>query len=183
MPRRTVGPVSCAGVWGLAPCWRSCSSARGQPAGKSPSSPSAKRSGALAFEAALQATDLGGYTCILSNDASTAIAAYRRGSTQSCPVQRCALYLSRLAAAANVDVLPGHVPGLQQVAEGIDGASRAGDDLGRGLNVQSALGPAVSDALWSKVQEVAASVGWRVTVDAFVFASNARAARYWSEFP
>ena len=115
--------------------------------------------GALAFEAALQVADLSGFTCILRNDASTAIPAFRKGSTQSAPVQRCALYLSRLAAAANVDVLPWHVPGLQLVAEGIDGASRAGDDLGHGLNVQSALGPAVSDALWSQVREVSTSVG------------------------
>ena len=82
-----------------------------------------------------------------------------------------------------MDVLPWHIPGLQLVAEGINGASRAGDDLGHGLNVQSALGPVVSDGLWSKVQEVSASVGWHITVDAFASASNARAARYWSEFP
>ena len=138
--------------------------------------------GALAFEAALQAADLSGYVCILRNDASTAIAAFRKGSTQSVPVQRCALYLARCAAAANVDVLPWHVPGLQLVAEGIDGASRAGDDLGLGINVQSTLGPAVSDGLWAKVQEVSASVGWRITVDAFASASNTRAARFWSEF-
>ncbi len=76
-----------------------------------------------------------------------------------------------------------HVPGLQLVAEGIDGASRAGDDPGQGRNVQAVVGPAVSDQLWTQIQAVATSVGWRITVGAFASASNARAARFWSEFP
>ena len=44
--------------------------------------------GALAFEAALQVADLSGFVCILRNDAITAIAAFRKGSAQSAPVQR-----------------------------------------------------------------------------------------------
>jgi hypothetical protein len=75
------------------------------------------------------------------------------------------------------------VPGLQLIAEGIDGASRAGDDLGPGCNVESIRGPAVSDELWALVQAVAVSAGWRITVDVFASASNARAARFWRLFP
>ena len=79
--------------------------------------------------------------------------------------------------------MPWHVPGLQLIAEGIDGASRAGDDFGLGCNVESIRAPAVSDELWALVQAVAVAAGWRITVDAFASASNARAARFWSLFP
>ncbi len=68
------------------------------------------------------------------------------------------------------------------MAEGVDGASRAGDDFGPGCNVESSLGPAVSDALWSSVLRVSAAAGWRITVDAFATESNARAPRFWSPF-
>ena len=91
--------------------------------------------------------------------------------------------MSRSASAADVDLLPWHVPGLQLVAEGIDGASRAGDDLGAGCNVESIRGPAVCDELWDLVRAVATSAGWRITVDAFASAANARAPRFWSLFP
>jgi hypothetical protein len=139
--------------------------------------------GALGFQSALQRADLRGRVCILRNDARAAIAGFRKGSSQSPSIQRCALLLSRCAAAANVDLLPWHVPGLQLVAEGVDGASRAGDDFGPGCNVESGLGPAVSDGLWSSVLRVSAAAGWRITVDAFATESNARAPRFWSPHP
>ncbi len=118
--------------------------------------------------------------CILRNDASAAIAGFRKGSSQFPAIQRCALLLS---AAANVDLLPWHVPGLQLVAEGVDGASRAGDDFGQGCHVESSLGPAVSYVLWSSVIRVSAAAGWCITVDAFPTESNARAPRFWSPHP
>jgi hypothetical protein len=71
--------------------------------------------GALTFEALVQAVNIRGHICIMRNDASAAIAAFRKGSS-------CAVYLSRVAAANEVDFVPWHVPGL--VAEGIDCASR-----------------------------------------------------------
>jgi hypothetical protein len=77
--------------------------------------------GALAFKAFAQAVDICGLYCILRNDAAAAIAAFRKGSTQSPQMQRCALRVSRAAAGGNVDCLPWHVPGLVLVAEGIDG--------------------------------------------------------------
>ena len=91
--------------------------------------------------------------------------------------------MSRSASAADVDLLPWHVPGLQLVAEGIDGASRAGDDFGEGCNVESIRGPAVCDELWELVRAVASAAGWRITVDAFASTANARVPRFWSLFP
>jgi hypothetical protein len=139
--------------------------------------------GALAFEAFAQAVDIRGRSCVLRNDAAAAVAAFRKGSTQSPQMQRCALRLDRAAALVDVDCLPLHVPGLTLVAEGIDGASRCGSEFGQGVNVDSVLGPAVSDELWSIASRAAIDAGWGdVTVDAFASASNARAARFWSRF-
>ena len=139
--------------------------------------------GALAFEAFTQAVHIGGLTCVLRNDAAAAVAAFRKGSTQSPQMQRCALRLDRAAALVDVDCLPLHVPGLTLVAEGIDGASRGGAEFGEGVNVEAILGPAVSDALWATVVQAATDAGWgAVTVDAFATASNARAPRFWSRF-
>jgi hypothetical protein len=53
--------------------------------------------GALAFEAFVQAADIRGRCCILRNDAEAAIAAFRRGSTQSPQMQRCTLQRLRLS--------------------------------------------------------------------------------------
>ena len=139
--------------------------------------------GALSFEAFVVAADIRGRFCVLRNDAAAAIAAFRKGSTQSPQMQRCALRLDRAAARANVDCLPCHVPGLVLVAEGVDGASRAGSELGPDANVAAVLGPAVDDTVWSMARRAAAAAGWRrVTVDAFASASNARAPRFWSRF-
>ena len=139
--------------------------------------------GALSFEAFVVAADIRGRFCVLRNDAAAAIAAFRKGSTQSPQMQRCALRLDRAAARANVDCLPCHVPGLVLVAEGVDGASRAGSELGPDANVAAVLGPAVDDQVWSMARQVAAAAGWRrITVDAFASASNARAPRFWSRF-
>jgi hypothetical protein len=139
--------------------------------------------GVLAFEAFVQAADIRGRYCILRNDAAAAIAAFRKGSTQSPQMQRCALRLSRAAAGADIDCLPWHVPGLVLVAEGIDGASRGGSELGADANVEGILGPAVDDALWRVACQVATDAGWgQPTVDAFASASNARVPRFWSRF-
>jgi hypothetical protein len=61
---------------------------------------------------------------------------------------------------------------------GLARGSHFGDDA----NVQSVLGPAVSDSLWGRVQAAVAGVGLRVTVDAFASVSNSRAPRFWSRF-
>ncbi len=127
--------------------------------------------------------DIRGLTCVLRNDAAAAIASFRKGSTQSPPMQLCALRLDRAAALLDVDCLPPHVPGLSLVAEGIDGASRGGADFGQDANVDSILGPSISDGLLLLVVNAAAAAGWDgITVDAFASKSNARAPRFWSRF-
>jgi hypothetical protein len=70
--------------------------------------------GALVFEAFVQAANIRGRICIMRNGASAAIAAFHKGSSQSPEMQRW--YLSRVAAANDVDFIPWHVPGLSLVA-------------------------------------------------------------------
>jgi hypothetical protein len=136
----------------------------------------------LALEAAAQVLDLRGMIGLLRNDAEAAIAALRKGSTQSEPMQRSALRASRLCARLDLDLLPWHVPGMQLVEEGVDGASRGGRHFGDDANLESVVGPAVSDALWRRIMAVVAEVGLEVTVDAFATESNRRAQRFWSRF-
>ncbi len=127
--------------------------------------------------------DIQGFSCILRNDAAAAIASFRKGSTKSPQMRRCALRLDRAAASVNVDLLQYHVSGSTLVAEGIDGESRAGADFGAGVNVGTALGSAVSDKLWQLVNRAAIDAGWGgVTVDTFASESNARTPRLWSRF-
>jgi hypothetical protein len=136
--------------------------------------------GPLAFDAFLMAADVQGLFCILRNDAEAAMGALRKGSTQSAPMQRCALHLARTSAAVDVPYGCWHVPGLTLIAEGIDGASRAGTVLGPGANLVSILGPSVSDSLWAQIRQAASTAGWVITVDAFATESNTRADRFWS---
>ena len=136
----------------------------------------------LALEAAARVLDLRGKIGLLRNDAEAAIAALRKGSTQSEPMQRSALRASRLCSELDVDLLLWHVPGMQLVEEGVDGASRGGGFFGEDANLESVLGPAVSDALWERIRGAAAAAGVAITVDAFASESNRRAERYWSRF-
>ena len=80
---------------------------------------------------------------------------------------------NRLCVRLNLDTVQLHVPEKQLVAEGIDGASRDGVLLGVGNNVESVLGPSVSDELWQNVLGVAAELGWEISVDLFASAVNA----------
>ncbi len=131
--------------------------------------------GALAFEAFTQSVNVSCRYCVLRNDAAAAVASFRKGSTQSPKIQRCALRLDRAAAAVHVTCLPLHVPGITLVAEGIDGASCSGAELGDGVNVDAILGPDVSDQLWSTAACAAADAGLgRATVDAFATESKVR---------
>ena len=136
----------------------------------------------LALEAAARVLDLRGMIGLLRNDAEAAIAALRKGSTQSGPMQRSALRVSRLCAEMDLDLLLWHVPGSQLVEEGVDGASRGGQHFGEDANLESVVGPAVSDGLWNRIRAAAAGVGLVVTVDAFASESNRRAQRFWSRY-
>ena len=68
-----------------------------------------------------------------------------------------------------------HVPGLALIAKGIDGASRSGTDFVADANLDSVVGPSVSDELWSKIAFVAQSARLRVTL--YLFASESNRAR------
>ena len=98
-------------------------------------------------------------------------------------MQRCALYLARVAAAVNIPFATWHVPGFALIAEGVDGALLAGESFGADANLEAVLGQAVSDSLWERIWALAYRVGWTVTVEAFASESNARVPRFWSRFP
>jgi hypothetical protein len=68
----------------------------------------------------------------------------RKGSTHSAPMQRCALLASRLCSRLDLDLSVWHVPGMQLVEEGIDGASSCGDRFGADANLENVAGPAVA---------------------------------------
>lgn len=72
-----------------------------------------------------------------------------------------------------------HVPGLALDAEGIDGASRSGGELGDDC-VDDILGTAVGDELWSAIEAKLGRLGWTATIDLFASASHARCAHYCS---
>jgi hypothetical protein len=133
----------------------------------------------LAMESASQQLDLRGSLILFRNDAEAAIAALSKGSFQSPVMQSSAVRLNRLMFRLDILGRMWHVPGLALVAEGIDGASRGGGELGEDC-VEAVLGPAVSDGLWEIIVAELRLVGWRVTVDLFASASNARCERYCS---
>jgi hypothetical protein len=81
-----------------------------------------------------------------------------------------------------MDPLLWHVPGLSLVSEGIDGASRGGDYFGEDANLESVLGPAITDDFWRLIQDALADIGWRITVDLFATQSNRRAERFCSRY-
>ena len=134
----------------------------------------------LALEAAARVLNPKGRFGLLRNDAEAAIAALRKGSTQSAPMQRSALLASRLCARLDLDSW--HVPGMQLVEEGVDGALRQGRHFGEDANPESVIEPAVADDLWGRIRAAAEGVGSEVTVDAFATELNRRARWFWSRF-
>jgi hypothetical protein len=131
--------------------------------------------GCLAFEALSQSIDVRGSTLLLRNDAVAALSAFRKGSFQSIEMQSAALRLNASLAELDVDAVPVHSPGNDLIAEGIDGASREG--------AAELAGPAITDSLWKIIQDLAAVLQWKITIDAFATASNARAKRFFARFP
>jgi len=119
----------------------------------------------------------------MRNDASAAIAAFRKGSFASPELQEAALAVNNIRVKLDIITPLLHVPGLALMHEGIDGASRSGDNFGPGVNVEGIRGPAVSDHLWARIQALADEQRWKLTIDLFATASNHRTDRFVSWFP
>ncbi len=81
-------------------------------------------------------------------------------------MQRIALRASHPGLCARldlpVDLLLCHVPGMQLVEEGVDGASRGGLHFGEDANLDSVVGPAVSDDSLSRIRAEVGGDGRRV---------------------
>ena len=115
-------------------------------------------------------------------DAEAALAAPRKGSSITPPMQAGSLQFSRLYARANIDPFCMYVPGLALIAVGIDVASRSGTDMGADANLESVVALSVSNEVRAKIKATAQSVGLRVTLDLFATESNRRAERYFSRY-
>ena len=118
----------------------------------------------LAFRAAIQSQDLRGWTIVMRNDATGALATLRKGSSASSELQRTAMEFSVLARDAGVDTVFLHAPGADLIREEIDAASRDG--------AISLKGPAVTPDTHSTIHDCAAAVGWRISIDLFATREN-----------
>jgi hypothetical protein len=130
--------------------------------------------GCLALEAAARSLDLHDATVIFRNDALGALTAFRKGSFSSTFLQQCAMRVNRFMYELRCSPLYLHAPGRVLVDEGVDEASRS--------MAQEVAGPVSGPALRNKVQEVAAGLGWDITVDAFASAENALVPRFFARF-
>ena len=129
----------------------------------------------LALEMAALLVDLTDATVVIRNDCSAALSALRKGSTDSPFLQACAMRMTRLAAASNIDLLFLHVPGATLVQEGLDSASRTLAQLERG--------PACSPPLRSLIHGAARRHGWSLSIDLFACSENSLCDRFYSRFP
>ena len=130
--------------------------------------------GCVSLEAASRVVNLRGATVIFRNDATGALAAFRRGSAHSPTLQALAVRMTTLCAELGISPLFLHAPGKDLVEERIDDASR---------RLASAIAePALPPALRSLVHEVAAGQGWSISVDLFATASSCLVDRFFSEY-
>ena len=120
--------------------------------------------------------DLRGKTVMIRNDCAPVIFALRKGSS-SRQLQEAAEIVSRESLEAGCRTLALHVPGVQLIAEGIDGGSREGAERLRG--------PACTAWARRVLRDFLRSHGWRITLDLFAAGSNAFVERYisWADEP
>jgi hypothetical protein len=120
--------------------------------------------------------NLKGRTVLLRNDCLPVIYALQKGSP-SPQLQAAAEAVCQEALEAGCRVLCLHVPGVQLIAEGVDGGSREGAAL--------LQGPACSAALRATVAGLLSQHGWTLTLDLFAADSNKMTARYvsWTDEP
>jgi hypothetical protein len=120
--------------------------------------------------------DLRNKTVLIRNDCAPVIFALRKGSG-SPQLQEAAEILSRESLEAGCRTMALHVPGVQLIAEGVDGGSREGAERLRG--------PACTAWARRLLRDFLQEHGWRVTLDLFAAASNAFVERYvsWTDEP
>jgi hypothetical protein len=75
--------------------------------------------GCVSLEAAARVTNLRGATVIFRNDATGALAAFRKGSSHSSTLQKLAVRMTTLCAELEINPLFLHAPGKELVEEGI----------------------------------------------------------------
>ena len=110
--------------------------------------------GALALTAALQMHDLTGWTIVMRNDCTGALAALRKVCTKSEFLQDKANTCVVLARDSLCDLLFLHAPGGRLIPEGIIALTRSG--------MRTVRGPAVSASLMHQVHAATASFGWKI---------------------
>ena len=132
------------------------------------------RGGVLAFRAAVQEHDLRGWTVILRNDATGALATLKKGCSKSEFMQDQAMELVTIARDFQIELLFLHAPGKTLVAEQVDAASRDG--------VKEIRGPAVCGELKAAVFRLAEEKGWPITIDLFATNENRLVPRFCARY-
>ena len=130
--------------------------------------------GHLAFKAASQLTDISGMVVLHRSDCVGALAALRKGSYASRPLQDIAVRFTQRCARLRTENYFLHVSGETLVAEGVDDASR-------GVARQVAF-PACTQRMRDLLRDEAALHGWKLTVDLFASEVNAVVPRFYSRF-
>ena len=130
--------------------------------------------GVLAVEAAARIIDLSCATVILRNDAVGALTALRKGSFASTFLQQCAIRFAHLQRRIRCNTLFLHAPGRVLVDEGVDDLSRMG-----ALDI---AGPVSSPRVRELSLRLAASCGWKLTVDAFASEANSFLPRFFARY-
>ena len=132
------------------------------------------RAGALALQAATQRRDLTGWTVVLRNDCTGALANLRKGCIDCESIQDQANSCALLARDLRCELLFLHAPGSQLVAERVDGLSRVG--------VRAVQGPTIRPELANAVHLAADNFNWRISVDLFATSANKQCLRFFSQF-
>jgi len=130
--------------------------------------------GYLMFKATTRMLDVHGAVVLHRNDCVGALAALKKGSFASRPLQEVAVAFNDLAASVQTEHYFLHAPGVSLVDEGIDGASRE--------TALQVLYPACTERLRSQLRDMARAQGWELTVDLFATEANALTARFYARF-
>ena len=130
--------------------------------------------GAMAVRVFLESEQPRGTILLCINDCVPALRALQKGSSKP--------HMQAAAEQLNMDCIKNgqfpmflHVSGESLVTDGTDEGSRT--------KARSLQGPACGDWIWEQAQQMAGRLGWKMTVDMFAAACNARLPRYmtWTD--